>query len=78
MCCFQMNTEKTAPCPVSSHEPSSTCSSNFAFKVILSSGYSVDGEAQTIMNRGCKGFIQKPFRILDLSRKIREILEPTT
>lgn len=49
---------------------------NPAVKVILSSGYSVDGDAQTIMNRGCKGFIQKPFRILDLSRKIREVLEP--
>lgn len=50
---------------------------NPAVKVILSSGYSVDGDAQEIMNRGCKGFIQKPFRILDLSRKIREILEST-
>ncbi len=50
---------------------------NPAVKVILSSGYSVDGDAQAIMNRGCKGFIQKPFRILDLSRKIREILEST-
>ncbi len=47
---------------------------NPAAKVILSSGYSVDGEAQQIMNRGCKGFIQKPFRILDLSKKIRKIL----
>jgi PAS domain S-box-containing protein len=43
-------------------------------KVILSTGYSLNGEAQQIMNRGCKGFIQKPFRILDLTRKIREIL----
>jgi CheY-like chemotaxis protein len=43
-------------------------------KVILSTGYSIDGEAQHIMNRGCKGFIQKPFRILDLTRKIREVL----
>jgi PAS domain S-box-containing protein len=45
-----------------------------AVKVILSTGYSLNGEAQHIMNRGCKGFIQKPFRILDLTRKIREIL----
>jgi len=47
---------------------------NPTVKVILSSGYSVDGEAQQIMNRGCKGFIQKPFRISNLSKKIREIL----
>ncbi|MEE9910827.1 MAG: PAS domain S-box protein [Deltaproteobacteria bacterium] len=50
---------------------------NPAVKVILSSGYSVDGEAQQIMDRGCRGFIQKPFRILDLSKKIREILGPS-
>ncbi len=43
-------------------------------KVILSSGYSINGEAQQIMARGCKGFVQKPFRIYDLSRKIKEIL----
>lgn len=42
--------------------------------VLLSSGYSIDGEAQTIMERGCSGFIQKPFKLEDLSRKIREIL----
>jgi CheY-like chemotaxis protein len=47
---------------------------NPAVKVILSSGYSVDGEAQQIMNRGCNGFIHKPFLILELSKKIGEIL----
>ncbi len=51
---------------------------NPAVKVILSSGYSVDGEAQHILNRGCKGFIQKPFRILALSKKIRETLGTDT
>jgi two-component system, cell cycle sensor histidine kinase and response regulator CckA len=44
-------------------------------KVILSSGYSLDGQAQQIMGRGCRGFIQKPFSISRLSRKIREVLE---
>jgi PAS domain S-box-containing protein len=44
-------------------------------KVILSSGYSLDGEARTILERGCNGFIQKPFRVADFSRKIREVLE---
>lgn len=43
-------------------------------KVLLSSGYSLDGEATKILNRGCHGFLQKPFKINDLSRKIREIL----
>jgi signal transduction histidine kinase/CheY-like chemotaxis protein len=47
---------------------------NPELKVILSSGYSVDGEARRIMEKGCNGFIQKPFRIADLSEKLRDIL----
>jgi len=43
-------------------------------KVLLSSGYSIDGEATDILNRGCGGFIQKPFNIKKLSAKIKEIL----
>ena len=42
--------------------------------VILSSGYSINGQATDIMARGCDGFIQKPFNILELARKIREVL----
>ncbi len=42
-------------------------------KVILSSGYSIDGEASQIMARGCNGFIQKPFGIHELSKKIGEV-----
>ncbi|HQJ30323.1 MAG TPA: response regulator, partial [Syntrophales bacterium] len=44
-------------------------------KVLLSSGYSLDGQAQHILDRGCHGFIQKPFRLTELSKKIREILD---
>jgi two-component system cell cycle sensor histidine kinase/response regulator CckA len=47
---------------------------NPAIKVLLSSGYSINGQASEIMNRGCNGFIQKPFNMEQLSRKIREIL----
>ena len=43
-------------------------------KVLLSSGYSINGQASEIMNRGCNGFIQKPFNMEQLSRKIRDIL----
>jgi len=39
-------------------------------KVLLSSGYSIDGQAQEILSRGCKGFLQKPFNIKELSRKV--------
>ena len=44
-------------------------------KVLLSSGYSIDGQASQIMKRGCSGFIQKPFNLKHFSRKIREILD---
>ena len=43
-------------------------------KVLLLSGYSIDGEATDILDRGCDGFIQKPFTMKELSGKIREIM----
>ena len=45
-----------------------------AMPVILSSGYSLNGEANAIMQRGCNDFIQKPFTIAELSEKVRKIL----
>ncbi|MDY7031776.1 MAG: PAS domain S-box protein [Thermodesulfobacteriota bacterium] len=44
-------------------------------KVLLFSGYSVNGQATEILNRGCNGFIQKPFNTKDISQKIRDILD---
>ena len=44
-------------------------------KVLLSSGYSLNGQAAEILRRGCNGFIQKPFNVNQLSQKLREILE---
>ncbi|MBW2333596.1 MAG: response regulator [Deltaproteobacteria bacterium] len=44
-------------------------------KVLLSSGYSIDGKAKEILEKGCDGFIQKPFTVEELSQKIREILD---
>ncbi len=38
--------------------------------ILLSSGYSIDGQARSILQRGCNGFIQKPFTISELSEKI--------
>ena len=43
-------------------------------KVLLSSGYSIDGQATEILKRGCDGFIQKPFNLKQLSQSIRKIL----
>ncbi len=47
---------------------------NSGARVLLSSGYSINGEAKQIMDRGCNGFIQKPFRIEELSQKVRQTL----
>jgi DNA-binding NtrC family response regulator len=44
-------------------------------KALLSSGYSLDGQATEILKQGCNGFIQKPFGVADLSRRIRDILD---
>ena len=42
--------------------------------VLLASGYAINEEAQEILNRGCSGFIQKPFTITELSKRIYETL----
>jgi CheY-like chemotaxis protein len=44
-------------------------------KVLLSSGYSINGQASEILSRGCDGFIQKPFNLQNLSQSLRTILE---
>jgi len=44
-------------------------------KILLSSGFSIDGEPTEILERGCDGFIQKPFKMKELSQAIREVLE---
>jgi PAS domain S-box-containing protein len=44
-------------------------------RVLLCSGYSIDGQAAEILRRGCDGFIQKPFNIEGISAKVREVLE---
>jgi CheY-like chemotaxis protein len=46
-----------------------------SIRVLLCSGYSLNGQASQIMKRGCNGFIQKPFNLEKISKKIREILD---
>ncbi|MBN1411171.1 MAG: PAS domain S-box protein [Spirochaetales bacterium] len=43
-------------------------------KVLLSSGYSLNEDTQQLLDRGASGFLQKPFRLADLEKKITEIL----
>jgi PAS domain S-box-containing protein len=45
-----------------------------SLRVLLASGYSVDGQAREVLARGGSGFIQKPFSIEALSQKLREVL----
>jgi nitrogen-specific signal transduction histidine kinase len=43
-------------------------------KVLLASGYSIEGQAQELLALGCCGFIQKPFGAEVLSAKVQGIL----
>ncbi|MCF8062905.1 MAG: cache domain-containing protein [Deltaproteobacteria bacterium] len=45
-----------------------------SLKVLLSSGYCLDGQASEILARGCDGFIQKPYLAAELSAKLRALL----
>jgi PAS domain S-box-containing protein len=45
--------------------------------VLLSSGYSLNGQAADILRRGCRGFLQKPFNLGQLDLKIREVTAGT-
>ena len=44
-------------------------------RVLLSSGYSVDGDATDMMQQGACGFVQKPFRMAELTGKVSEALQ---
>ena len=44
-------------------------------KVIVCSGYSIDGPARKIVDAGAEGFLQKPFSLIILSEKLKEVLE---
>jgi CheY-like chemotaxis protein len=47
---------------------------NPGVKVLLSSGYSINGQATKILKRGCDGFIQKPFNMKQLSDRVHHII----
>jgi CheY-like chemotaxis protein len=48
---------------------------NPAIKALLSSGFSVDGEAQRILDEGVLGFLQKPYTMRELTIKVGQLLK---
>jgi PAS domain S-box-containing protein len=48
---------------------------NPGVRVILSSGYDMNSEINELRQRGYAGFIQKPFDLALLSKKIREVID---
>jgi signal transduction histidine kinase len=47
---------------------------NPGVKALIASGYSLNGEAQSILDMGASGFIQKPFDITEFSERIADLL----
>jgi CheY-like chemotaxis protein len=43
-------------------------------KILLVSGFSVEGEAQQLLQAGARGFLQKPYRRVDLAKELSRIL----
>ena len=43
-------------------------------KVLLSSGYSIEGEVERILERGANGFIQKPFSLRTLEQAVTSVI----
>ena len=44
-------------------------------KVIVFSGYAIDGPARNILDSGAEGFIHKPFSLATLAAKLKQVLE---
>ncbi|MGD9281121.1 MAG: PAS domain S-box protein, partial [Desulfobacterales bacterium] len=48
---------------------------NADVRVLLVSGYSLNKQIEELLELGCKGFIQKPFDIIELSRTLRDVFD---
>ena len=44
-------------------------------KALLSTGYSIDEKAQEMLRQGCKGYLLKPYNVIDFSHKLREVIQ---
>jgi signal transduction histidine kinase/ActR/RegA family two-component response regulator len=43
-------------------------------RVLLTSGYSIEGQAQELINEGCLGFLHKPYNLASLGAKLEKAL----
>jgi DNA-binding NtrC family response regulator len=46
-------------------------------EVILASGFSADGGAQSLLSEGAKAFLQKPFTLAALAGTLSRVLAPS-
>ena len=44
-------------------------------KIIIASGYSINGQVKNTLEAGARGFIGKPYQINQMLKKIRSILD---
>jgi DNA-binding NtrC family response regulator len=44
-------------------------------KVVIASGYSADASVKETVQMGAKGFVSKPFRVKELLREVRKVLD---
>ncbi len=44
-------------------------------KAVLSTGFTVDGSAQSLLDEGINGFIQKPFNLSNLSKVVSDVIK---
>jgi len=49
---------------------------NGDIKALMISGFSIGGEVQQLLKSGMKGFLQKPFEVSVLGKKIAEVIAP--
>jgi DNA-binding NtrC family response regulator len=47
---------------------------NPGIKALLSSGYSINGEAQGILNQGVMAFLHKPYLWAELAQSVAKVL----
>ncbi|MDI6686601.1 MAG: response regulator [Desulfobacterales bacterium] len=48
---------------------------NPEIKVLVATGYFADGQVKETLEAGAAGFIGKPYRLIDMVKKVREMLD---